>query len=91
LVFGEKFPDLDCGLRKALVLQIQARLLDIMSDEIAWEVYADSKVLLKAVHECQCAPVGDIIGILTPPVTTAKKETKGRQPVRNGGVYKGLG
>jgi hypothetical protein len=49
LVYGEACPEADCGLRKAFVSQNQARLPEITSDPVVWELYADSKVLLKAV------------------------------------------
>lgn len=93
IVFGESCPEVDCGLRNAFVSQIHARLPQIMSEPVAWELYADSKVLLKAITEHQFIMRDDYGSsrILSPPMTPAKKDKKGTgtQRVRNGGVYKG--
>ncbi|KAF9696533.1 hypothetical protein EKO04_005325 [Ascochyta lentis] len=49
-IFDEQCPQVDCGLRKAVVAQIQNRLPAIMNDETAWQEYSNNKALLKAFH-----------------------------------------
>ncbi|KAL5114413.1 SAS complex subunit, partial [Pleosporales sp. CAS-2024a] len=52
-IYDESCPEIDYGLRKAIIVQVLARLSTIMDDEAAWDAYSSNKMVLKAVHECQ--------------------------------------
>lgn len=49
-VFDDQTPQVDCGLRKALIRQLYVRLSSILSDESAWKEYTGNKLVLKALH-----------------------------------------
>jgi histone acetyltransferase HTATIP len=69
-IHDDTCPPSDCGLRKAIISQVQTRLPTIMSDEAAWEAYAGNKTVLKALHESQCAAMEEgVEEVLTPPVS----------------------
>jgi histone acetyltransferase HTATIP len=88
-IYDESCPELDCGLHRAIIVQIQARLPTIMDDETAWETYSSNKLILKAVHECHCATMEEaaMAALFSPtasPMPVEKK--KSRAQVRaNGG------
>jgi histone acetyltransferase HTATIP len=68
-IYDDACPLSDCGLRKAIIPQVQARLPTIMGNEVAWEAYAGNKAVLKALHASQCAVMEEgMEGVLTPPV-----------------------
>jgi hypothetical protein len=79
-IYDEECPAIDCGLRKAIIFQILARLQTIMDDEASWEAYSGNKTVLKALHEAQCMASEDPDSdtILSPPVFPVKNEKKGR-------------
>ncbi|KAH9864574.1 hypothetical protein J1614_010509 [Plenodomus biglobosus] len=77
-VYHEEFPTMDYGLRKACVMQLQARMPAILVDDDAWEEYAGNKELVKALHSyhcyhCDLLGVGSGTGIMTPPTSPTKK------------------
>jgi len=88
VIYDESCPQIDCGLRKAIISQIQSRLPTIMEDEAAWEAYAGNKTVLKALHECHCASLEDVSSdeALTPPATPNKVEKKYRAQTRSSGA-----
>ncbi|KAF2819524.1 hypothetical protein CC86DRAFT_362358 [Ophiobolus disseminans] len=88
VIYDETCPQIDCGLRKAIILQIQSRLSTIMGDEAAWEGYSGNKTLLKALHECQCASLEDLGSdeAMTPPATPVKTDRKYRPQTRSSGA-----
>ncbi|KZM26154.1 hypothetical protein ST47_g2671 [Ascochyta rabiei] len=49
-IFDDGCPQVDCGLRKAVVAQIQCRLPAIINDKAAWQEYSNNKALLNAFH-----------------------------------------
>ncbi|KAH9869228.1 hypothetical protein IAQ61_006433 [Plenodomus lingam] len=71
-VYQSEFPEMDCGLRKSIVMQLHSRLPAIMADEEAWKEYAANKEVVRALHEHQCELLG-VGGILTPPSTPTKR------------------
>lgn len=86
-IHDESCPEVDCGLHRAIIAQIQARLPTIINDEAAWETYSSNKLILKAVHECHCTAMEDaaLAALLSPPVSPAVVEKKGRAQVRSSG------
>lgn len=74
-IYGDNFPALDRGLRKALIIQVHARLPAIMDDKGAWDEYSGNKTLLKALHvyQCEVLEAATAHGILTPPVSPTKR------------------
>ncbi|KAJ4331547.1 hypothetical protein N0V95_009863 [Ascochyta clinopodiicola] len=80
-IFDEQCPQVDCGLRKAVVAQIQCRLPAIINDKAAWQEYSNNKALLKAFHVHLAhvyAPVWpeDTPTLLSPPPTPAGGKRK---------------
>ncbi|KAL6156788.1 hypothetical protein ACJQWK_06584 [Exserohilum turcicum] len=74
-IYSDTCPAVDSGLRKAITLQLHARLPAIMEDEAAWQDYSEDKALLKALHSHQCG-IQDAMrpfGISTPPASPTKK------------------
>jgi histone acetyltransferase HTATIP len=49
-LFDNQSPQVDRGLRKAIITQIQQRLLTIIDDEAAWQEYSGNKAVLRAFH-----------------------------------------
>lgn len=49
-VFDDQTPQVDRGLRKAIIGQIHTRLPAILNDETAWQEYSENKAILKAFH-----------------------------------------
>jgi hypothetical protein len=49
-VFDDQTPQVDRGLRKALIRQIYTRMPAILNDEIAWQEYSEHKAVLRAYH-----------------------------------------
>ncbi|KAJ4991436.1 BTB/POZ domain-containing protein [Stagonosporopsis vannaccii] len=49
-IFDEQSPQVDRGLRKAILSQLHARMPSIIKDQAAWEEYTDSKVVMRAFH-----------------------------------------
>ena len=88
VIYDDSYPHIDCGLRKAVISQIQSRLPTIMEDETAWEAYSSNKTVLKALHECHCASLEDVSSdeALTPPATPNKVEKKYRAQTRSSGA-----
>lgn len=73
-IYDESFPQIDRGLRKAIIVHLHTRLPSIMDDEAAWQEYAENKPVLKALHAHQCGMLdGSALGVLTPPVSPTKK------------------
>jgi histone acetyltransferase HTATIP len=83
-IYDESCPEVDCGLRKAIIVQVQARLSTIMDDEAAWETYSGNKAVLKALHECQCAAMEDAT-LLSPPASPKVVEKKSKIALRASG------
>jgi histone acetyltransferase HTATIP len=77
-IYDESCPEVDCGLHRAIITQIQARLPAIMDDEAAWETYSSNKLILKAVHECHCAAMEEaaMAALLSPPASPMPVEKK---------------
>jgi histone acetyltransferase HTATIP len=86
-IYDESCPDVDCGLHRAIIAQIQARLPTIMGDEAAWETYSSNKLILKAIHERHCAAVEEAAAaaLLSPPVSPSPSAKRGRAQVRASG------
>ncbi|KAH3919896.1 hypothetical protein HBI56_032390 [Parastagonospora nodorum] len=80
-IYDESCPEIDCGLRKAIIVQIHARLSTIMDDEAAWQAYSGNKAVLKALHEYQCAAIEET-ALQSPPAspTTPGKHYKQVRP-----------
>ncbi|KAL7770947.1 hypothetical protein CFE70_000887 [Pyrenophora teres f. teres 0-1] len=73
-IYDAAFPQIDRGLRKAIIAHVQTRLPSIMDDEAAWEDYSGNKAVLKALHIHQCEMIdGPAFGVLTPLASPAKK------------------
>jgi histone acetyltransferase HTATIP len=74
-IHHDQFPYMDGGLRQAMVVQINARLPAIVSDEGAWTDLTENKAVLKALHVHQCETRDDVgaSDALTPPLTPVKK------------------
>ncbi|KAJ4383251.1 hypothetical protein N0V86_001296 [Didymella sp. IMI 355093] len=49
-VFDDRTPQVDRGLRKAIIGHIYMRLPAILNDETAWQEYSENKTVLKALH-----------------------------------------
>lgn len=49
-VFEDQAPQVDRGLRKAVIGQIEIRLPAILNDKTAWQEYSENKAVLKAFH-----------------------------------------
>ena len=49
-VFDDQTPQVDRGLRKAVIGQIHVRLPAILTDGTAWQEYSENKAVLKAYH-----------------------------------------
>jgi histone acetyltransferase HTATIP len=79
-MYHEQFPYIDGGLRRAVMVQIDARLPAILEDENAWDELSDTKTVLKALHEYQCAlrDDGPSNAAVTPPVAPISNEKKRR-------------
>ena len=74
-IYDESFPQIDRGLRKAIIAQLHTRLSAIMDDEEAWKECSENKAVLKALHAYQCEMLDAALcyGILTPPATPTKR------------------
>lgn len=73
-IYDANFPQIDRGLRKAIIAHVQTRLPTIMDDEAAWQEYSENKAVLKALHTYQCEMMdGSAFGVPTPPVSPTKK------------------
>ncbi|XP_014555123.1 hypothetical protein COCVIDRAFT_103184 [Bipolaris victoriae FI3] len=73
-IYDDAGPELDHGLRNAIILQLHIRLPAIMEDKDAWNYYSENKAVLKALHSYQCG-MQDIMrssGIFTPPASPHK-------------------
>jgi histone acetyltransferase HTATIP len=86
-VYDDEFPDTNGGLRRALVIQIDARLPAIVDDEGAWEEYSRNKTVMKALHVYQCNMRDDASSCFTlsTPVAPVKSNRKGRAQDRGSG------
>ncbi|KAF1931493.1 uncharacterized protein M421DRAFT_417262 [Didymella exigua CBS 183.55] len=49
-VYDDQTPQVDCGLRKAIIQQIYIRLPPILSDKKAWQEYSENRAVSKALH-----------------------------------------
>lgn len=49
-IFDEQCPQVDCGLRKAIIVQLHNRMPAVIEYQAAWNEYSESKALLKALH-----------------------------------------
>jgi histone acetyltransferase HTATIP len=74
-IYADDMPHTDRGLRKAIIVQLQARLPAIMEDEGAWDDYSRDRALVKALHahQCELSEPASFSGVLTPPSTPTKK------------------
>lgn len=77
-IHHEQFPYVDHGLRRAVVVQIDARLPSIIGDEGAWKELMEDKKVLKALHVfmCQGREDGGESGMLTPAVMPVRAGRK---------------
>ncbi|KAH7410362.1 hypothetical protein DE146DRAFT_675082 [Phaeosphaeria sp. MPI-PUGE-AT-0046c] len=73
-IYHEQHPFVDHGLRRAIIVQIDARMPTIIGDEGAWKELMDDKKVLKALHVFMCEGRDDDGegGVLTPPVTPVR-------------------
>ncbi|EUC46617.1 hypothetical protein COCMIDRAFT_35729 [Bipolaris oryzae ATCC 44560] len=73
-IYGEVGPELDHGLRNAIILHLHVRLPAIMEDKDAWNYYSENKAVLKALHSYQCGMQDTTrsSGIFTPPASPRK-------------------
>ncbi|KAF1939606.1 histone acetyltransferase MYST2 [Clathrospora elynae] len=73
-IYEEACPAMDRGLRKAIIVQLLARLPSIMEDEDSWKKYSENKAVLKALHTYQCGMLDTVSshGLLTPPSSPTK-------------------
>ncbi|KAF2134565.1 histone acetyltransferase MYST2 [Dothidotthia symphoricarpi CBS 119687] len=69
-VFNDQFPQMDRGLRKAVIIQTLARLPAITNDEDAWEEYMRHGVVVRAVSTQYYETKEPVI--MTPPSTPEK-------------------
>jgi len=49
-IYEEQCPQVDRGLRKAVMSQLHARMPSIINDITAWERYSSSKAVVRAFH-----------------------------------------
>ena len=49
-IFDEECPQVDRGLRKAIITQVYSRMPQIMNDEAAWQEHSKNKAVMKALH-----------------------------------------
>lgn len=49
-IYGEQCPQVDRGLREAVMSQLHARMPSIIKDTAAWEEYSNSKAVVRAFH-----------------------------------------
>ncbi|KAH8724399.1 histone acetyltransferase MYST2 [Phaeosphaeriaceae sp. PMI808] len=49
-VYIDYFPAADCGLKEAVLVQMDARLPTILKDDSVWEEYSSNRTLLRALH-----------------------------------------
>jgi histone acetyltransferase HTATIP len=80
-IYHEQFPYVDHGLRRAVIVQIDARMPAIIGDEGAWKELMEDRKVLKALHVHMCEGREDSggSGVVTPPATPVALGKGGRR------------
>lgn len=79
-IYHDQFPYVDHGLRRAVIVQIDARMPAIIGNEGAWKELMDDRKVLNALHVHMCEGREECEEkVLTPPATPVASGRGGKR------------